>query len=76
MACGAAVVASDVGGIPDLLDGGDAGRLVKVGDRSALHEAVTALIDDPTLRETLAGRARRAASSASTRRARPRGWSA
>lgn len=58
MACGAAVVATDVGGIPDLLDGGDAGRLVKVGDGPALHQAVTSLIDDPTLRETLAGRAR------------------
>ena len=58
MACGAAVVATDVGGIPDLLDGGDAGRLVKVGDGPALHEAVTGLIDDPALRETLAGRAR------------------
>ncbi len=58
MACGAAVVATDVGGIPDLLDGGDAGRLVKVGDGPGLHQAVVGLIEDPTLRETLAGRAR------------------
>jgi glycosyltransferase involved in cell wall biosynthesis len=60
MACGAAVVATDVGAIRDLVDGGRTGRLVPVGDPRALREAVLALAGDATARAALgaAGRER------------------
>ncbi|MGH2950136.1 MAG: glycosyltransferase family 4 protein, partial [Solirubrobacteraceae bacterium] len=43
MACGAAVVATDVGAMRDLLDDGRAGRLVRAGDPRGLRAAVLAL---------------------------------
>jgi starch synthase len=54
MACSTAVVASDVGGIPEVVDDGVTGTLVHydAGDprefESRLADAVNALIDDPT----------------------------
>lgn len=59
MASGAAVVASGIGGIPDLLGGGRYGRLIAPGDRGALVAAVRALLADDTARSTLAAAARR-----------------
>lgn len=59
MACGTPVVASPVGGIPDLLDNGRAGVLTPQGDVRALREALDALLDDPQLRARLADAARR-----------------
>jgi glycosyltransferase involved in cell wall biosynthesis len=47
MACGTPVIASDVGAIPEFLDGGRAGMLVTPGDGRALREAVTRIADDP-----------------------------
>lgn len=58
MACGTPVLASDVGGIPDLLDGGRAGVLVAPGDRAGLREQLLALIESPARRAELADRAR------------------
>jgi glycosyltransferase involved in cell wall biosynthesis len=58
MACGTPVLATRIGGIPDLLDGGRAGALVPHGDRRALREALDALLAEPQARERLAGRAR------------------
>jgi starch synthase len=58
MACGTPVLATRVGGIPDLLDGGRAGALVPHGDRRALREALDALLAEPRARERLAARAR------------------
>jgi glycosyltransferase involved in cell wall biosynthesis len=57
MASGAAVVASDVGGIPEAA--GDAGVLVPPDDDGALAEALEALADDAVLlaRARAAGRA-------------------
>jgi len=58
MACGTAVVASDVGGIPEVVEDGVTGTLVPFdpadphGFQSRLAEAVNALVGDP-------GRARR-----------------
>ena len=53
MACGTAVVASDVGGIPEVVDDGVTGTLVHydaddpAGFEAALAEAVNALVGDP-----------------------------
>jgi starch synthase len=58
MACGTPVLASRVGGIPDLLDGGRAGILVDGGHERQLGEALARLLEDVELRRELAGRAR------------------
>lgn len=58
MACGTPVLATRIGGIPDLLDGGRAGALVPHGDRRALREALDGLLAEPQARELLAARAR------------------
>jgi starch synthase len=53
MACGTAVVASDVGGIPEVVDDGVTGLLVHFDEhdvtrfRSGLADAVNALLADP-----------------------------
>jgi starch synthase len=47
MACGCAVVASAVGGIPEVVAEGVTGLLVPPGDDAALAEAVNALIREP-----------------------------
>jgi starch synthase len=49
MACGCAVVASAVGGIPEVVANGETGRLVPPGDERALAAAVNALIADPAM---------------------------
>jgi glycogen synthase len=61
MAAGLPVVASDVGGIPEVVDEGVTGLLVPPLDVDALAEALDRLIADPGLRERLsAGACRRA----------------
>lgn len=59
MAVGAPVIASHVTGIPELLDHGACGILVPPKDAAALADAIQKLLGDPTLRQTLAERARR-----------------
>jgi len=46
MSCGLPVVASRVGGMTEVLDGGDCGLLVEPGDAQALAKAVTAVLCD------------------------------
>lgn len=46
MAAGTPIVATAVGGVPDVLDGGRAGRLVPFGDSAALARAMRAVSDD------------------------------
>lgn len=58
MACGTPVVASDIGGVADLLGHGEAGVLVPVGDRAALREALMALLGDEPRRTALGTAAR------------------
>ncbi len=60
LACGVAVIASNVGGIPDLIEDRVSGRLVPPGDAQALGAAITEMLDDAALRRRLgvAGRQR------------------
>jgi glycosyltransferase involved in cell wall biosynthesis len=59
MAAGCGIVASRVGGIPDMVRHGEEGLLVEPGDVDALAGAVGALLDDPELRQRLGAAAKR-----------------
>ncbi len=61
MASAVAVVATRVGGIPDLIDPDESGLLVEPGDVESLAEAVLGLLQDAGRRRYLAEAARRAA---------------
>lgn len=60
MACGRAVVASAVGGVPEVVVDGETGLLVPPGDSQKLEAALEALIVDPEMRRGMgvAGRTR------------------
>jgi starch synthase len=60
MACSTAVVASRVGGIPEVVDGGVTGLLVPPGDPASLADALNMLLRDPGRASAMgdAGRAR------------------
>jgi glycosyltransferase involved in cell wall biosynthesis len=58
MVAGLPVVASDVGGIPEVVRQGETGLLVPPGDVAALTEALDRLAADPELRSRLAAGAR------------------
>ncbi|WP_439923018.1 glycosyltransferase family 4 protein [Nitrobacter sp. JJSN] len=49
MACGKAVVATNIGGMPDLVDSDETGLLVPAGDAQALRQAMQQLLDNRTL---------------------------
>ena len=61
MASGVPVVASDVGGIPEVVRDGETGLLVPPGDATALAAALDRLAADGDLRDRLARAARRQA---------------
>jgi glycosyltransferase involved in cell wall biosynthesis len=61
MAAGRPVVATAVGGTPELIEDGVHGLLVPPGDAAALAAAVRRLLDDPALAVRLAAAARRRA---------------
>ena len=50
---GTTIVATDVGGVRDALDDGQAGLLVPPDDLDALVNAIRRICDDSTLREDL-----------------------
>jgi glycosyltransferase involved in cell wall biosynthesis len=56
LATGLPIVATDVGGVGEALDGGRAGLLVPPSDREALVEAVLRVADDERLRRELVER--------------------
>lgn len=58
MACELAVVASDLSGIPELVENGVAGLLVPPGDAQAIADALRSLADQPALRQRLGQSAR------------------
>jgi glycosyltransferase involved in cell wall biosynthesis len=51
MACGVPVVATRVGGVPDVIEDGVHGLLVEPGDPEGLARAMIALLSDDALRE-------------------------
>ena len=61
MACGAPVVATDTDGARDIVQRGENGLLVPVGDACAMADAIVALVRDRGLRSRLAADARRRA---------------
>ncbi len=58
MACGCPIVATAVGGNPEILEYGDCGLLVPARDPEALGNALMALVQDRGIRDDLARRAR------------------
>jgi sugar transferase (PEP-CTERM/EpsH1 system associated) len=52
-AAGRAVVASNVGGVPELIDDGQTGLLFPVGDDAALARQMSRLLEDPALARRL-----------------------
>lgn len=63
MAQGLPIVASRVGGIPELIEDGQTGLLVPPGDASALAAVLTRVTADAALRARLGARARQAAAT-------------
>lgn len=59
MHCGVPVVATQVGGIPELIEHGRSGLLVPPGSPARLADALRRLLGDPGLAAAMAGRARR-----------------
>ena len=59
MAAGRAVVATNVGGVPDAVVDGTSGLLVRPGDDEAAAAALLRVLGDTAFREQLAGAASR-----------------
>jgi glycosyltransferase involved in cell wall biosynthesis len=64
LASGLPIVASAIGGIPDLVEHGTNGILVPPGDPHSLASAIRYLADDPQLRSVMSGRNRAKAEAA------------
>src|SRR6185295_4221736 len=56
-ACGMAIIATNVGAIPELVRNGETGLIVPVGDAASLTQALRDLATNPELRMTLGERA-------------------
>jgi glycosyltransferase involved in cell wall biosynthesis len=58
MACAVPVVATDTGGLPEVVVDGETGYLRPVGDVEAMAEAALAILGDPALARRLGAAAR------------------
>lgn len=63
---GVPVIATPVGGVSEAVEQGDCGRVVPMGDASALADTIEQLTRDAALREQLAANARRHAGAFDT----------
>jgi N-acetyl-alpha-D-glucosaminyl L-malate synthase BshA len=63
MACEVPVVATNVGGVPEVVDDGETGYLSPVGDIEKMGADAARLVNDETLRRTMGQRARESATS-------------
>jgi len=61
MSCGTSVVAFDVGGLPDMITNGVAGRLVPLSDTRKMGETIIDLIQNPDLRKLMGKEGRKRA---------------
>lgn len=59
LACGVPVLATAVGGVPELITHGENGWLIPPGDQRKLAESIVSLIEQPDLRARLATNGRR-----------------
>lgn len=59
MAFGVPVIATQVGGIPELIENGETGLLIPPRDPLAIEEAILRLLDNPVLRERLVKNAKK-----------------
>ncbi|MCA1594526.1 MAG: glycosyltransferase [Acidobacteria bacterium] len=57
MACGLPVVATATEGARELIEDGVTGRIVPIGDASAMASAISTLLDDAQLRNSLGSQA-------------------
>lgn len=60
MACGKAIIGSDLTGIADYIKNSGSGKIVPAGDSVSLAEAIIALLNDPTSRREMGRRGRQA----------------
>jgi N-acetyl-alpha-D-glucosaminyl L-malate synthase BshA len=72
MACGVPVVATAVGGVPELVPDGEAGFLLPLGDVAAMADAVVTLLTDPARWQAASAAAREVATRFSADRIVPR----
>jgi len=61
MSCGVPVIATDIGGLPEVVTPGETGYLFPVGDIAAMADAAIGLLGDPARRALFGERARKRA---------------
>ena len=61
MACGVPVVASDIGGLPELITDGETGFLCPLDDVSCFADRIRSLLDDESMRDNMGRAARESA---------------